>query len=292
MLPKPVTLIIPSLVIPPVTAPIVQPPPIFNVAVLLLVSTTVPARVVFTVNVPVFVVVPLIVTLPMVLVAEPLIVLFIPLNVWTPVLAEYVPLLVKLPAKLTVAAPFSVKVPVMVTSAPNASGAAAVSINEPPLFIITAPVNVLVPVAEVIVKLLPATPPPIVVVPDTVKLKAPTLRLDAIVKSLMIKVAQAAFAVIVTLKPPSIVTTSPATGTEAPAAPPVVADQVAVEFQLPLATEKRFAPWTSEIVKNKLNTIKNPSRSFTSFSIEGLLYIEFKYFCCMLLVYWTKFKNG
>jgi hypothetical protein len=52
---------------------------------------------------------------------------------------------------------------------------------------------------------------------------------------------QAAFAVNVTLKPPSIVTASPATGTLAPAAPPEVADHVVVAFQLPVATEKRGA---------------------------------------------------
>jgi len=45
----------------------------------------------------------------------------------------------------------------------------------------------------------------------------------------------------VTVNPPSIVTTSPATGKLAPLAPPEVADQTAVLFQLPVATEKRFA---------------------------------------------------
>ena len=55
----------------------------------------------------------------------PPIVFVAPEKVCTPVLAVYEPLLVKFPAKLTVAAPFSVKLPVMVTSAPNASVAAA-----------------------------------------------------------------------------------------------------------------------------------------------------------------------
>ena len=41
----------------------------------------------------------------------------------------------------------------------------------------------------------------------------------------------------VTAYPPSIKTASPLTGTEAPDAPPDVADQVLVEFQLPEATE-------------------------------------------------------
>ena len=41
----------------------------------------------------------------------------------------------------------------------------------------------------------------------------------------------------VTVKPPSITTTSPTAGTEAPGAPPDVADQVAVLPQMPVATE-------------------------------------------------------
>ena len=48
---------------------------------------------------------------------------------------------------------------------------------------------------------------------------------------------QDAFAVTVTVWPPSIVTVSPATGALAPAAPPELADQVVVAFQLPVATE-------------------------------------------------------
>jgi hypothetical protein len=51
--------------------------------------------------------------------------------------------------------------------------------------------------------------------------------------------AQAAATVTVTVRPPSIVTVSPATGTLAPEAPPEVADHVLVAFQLPVATEKR-----------------------------------------------------
>jgi len=51
--------------------------------------------------------------------------------------------------------------------------------------------------------------------------------------------AQAAFAVIVTVRlvdPCLIYTMSPATGTDAPDAPPSDADQVDVAFQLPFAT--------------------------------------------------------
>jgi hypothetical protein len=47
----------------------------------------------------------------------------------------------------------------------------------------------------------------------------------------------------VTVKPPSIVTTLPLPGTDAPGAPPEEADQVAVLFQGPVETEKRFCPF-------------------------------------------------
>lgn len=112
----------------------------------------------------------------------------------------------------TTAAPFSVKVPVMVTLLPNDNCAAAVSDKLAPAFIVTTPVNVLVPVALVIVKLLPVTPPPMVVVPETVNVKPPTERDDNVVGSSITRVAQAAFAPIVTVNPPPIFTTSPAIG--------------------------------------------------------------------------------
>jgi hypothetical protein len=50
----------------------------------------------------------------------------------------------------------------------------------------------------------------------------------------------------VTVYPPSIVTASPAPGTDAPAAPPDVADHVAVAFQFPLATENLVAAETEQ----------------------------------------------
>ena len=62
---------------------------------------------------------------------------------------------------------------------------------------------------------------------------------------------QAALAVSVTLKPPSMVTTSPATGAETPEVPPEVAAQVEVELQLPEATENLFAPETSSVLKRE-----------------------------------------
>ena len=102
----------------------------------------------------------------------PPIVFVAPEKVCTPVLAVYEPLLVKLPAKPTTAAPFSVNVPVMVTSEPNDSCAATVSDNVAPAAIVTAPVNVFVPVALVNVRV-PLVPPPIVVAPVTVNGNAP-----------------------------------------------------------------------------------------------------------------------
>lgn len=147
----------------------------------------------------------------------------------------------KFPAMATAAAPFSVKVPVMVTSPPKDRVAAADSDNVPPPFMVTAPVNVLVPVADVIVKLLPVTPPPIVVVPDTVNVNAPTESDDNVVGSSITKVAQAAFAAFtVTMNPPPIFTTSPAIG-KVPVLvelTKLTVDQVVLTFQAADALEK------------------------------------------------------
>lgn len=107
------------------------------------------------------------------MVEDPLIVLEKPLKVCVPVLAVYVPLLVKFPAIITVAAPFSVSVPEMVTSFPNVNCAATDSDNVAPEFIVTAPVKVFIPVELVKVKI-PLAPSPIVVVPVTVNAKAPS----------------------------------------------------------------------------------------------------------------------
>ena len=108
--------------------------------------------------------------------------------------------------------------------------AAAVSFQTVPLFSVTAPVKVLVPVA-----LLKFIVPVIEVAPVTLIVKAPTVSTEPVLIVREPKAAVLAFTV--TVKPPSIVTTSPATGTAAPDAPPDVADQTAVEFQLPVATE-------------------------------------------------------
>ena len=57
----------------------------------------------------------------------------------------------------------------------------------------------------------------------------------------------AASALTVTLKPDASVTSSPATGTAAPGAPPEVSDQVAILFQFPVATEYFGAAFTAEV---------------------------------------------
>ena len=77
-----------------------------------------------------------------------------PVNVCVPVLAVKVPLFVRLP--------------------PKATAAAADSLQVAPLFTVTSPVKVLVPVADEIDNV-PLVPPPTVVVPDTVSAKAPAV---------------------------------------------------------------------------------------------------------------------
>jgi len=67
----------------------------------------------------------------------------------------------------------------------------------------------------------------------------------------------AVFALTVTVLLPSIVTSSPVPGTLAPEDPPDVADQVAVLFQLPVATEKRVAASVMKLII-KINKIPNP----------------------------------
>ena len=103
---------------------------------------------------------------------------------------------------------------------------AAVLLNVP---LIVRPPNVFAPVALVMVNV-----PVTVVIPVTARLNAPTVSVDPLA---IFKVAHAAFAAIVTVRLPSINTTSPAIGAEAPEAPPDVADHVAVDAQLPVATE-------------------------------------------------------
>ena len=96
--------------------------------------------------------------------------------------------MVRFPAIPIVAAPFSVKVPLMVTSFPNERVDAADSLNVPPVAIVNAPVKVFVPVADEIARM-PLAPAPTVVVPLTVNVKPaavkvvafPTARLPLIV---------------------------------------------------------------------------------------------------------------
>lgn len=75
---------------------------------------------------------------------------------------------------------------------------------------------------------------------------------ERVLPAAMVKEPRAAeLAFRVTVKPPSIVTATPAPGTEAPGAPPDVADQVAVLFQFPVATEKRCPKESNPSDKNK-----------------------------------------
>jgi hypothetical protein len=80
-----------------------------------------------------------------------------------------------------------------------------------------------------------------VILPETTKLNPAKVNEVAVVVVNVI-LAHSASAVRVTLKPPSMVTTSPATGAEAPEAPPEVEDQVDVDDQFPDATENLDAP--------------------------------------------------
>jgi len=103
--------------------------------------------------------VPVTVTLGMEVAVVPLIVLVVPENVCEPVLVLYVPLLVRFPAILKVAATYSVSVPLIVTSDPNVRFPATFSDRIPPLLIVTDPVKVLF-AAEVVTASVPEVPPP------------------------------------------------------------------------------------------------------------------------------------
>jgi hypothetical protein len=78
-----------------------------------------------------------------------------------------------------------------------------------------------------------------VVVPETVKVFPPIVRLDP---AAIFTFVHAEVEFTVTVNPPSINALSPAAGTLAPPAPPEVADQVDAEPQLPVATEYLLAP--------------------------------------------------
>ena len=86
-------------------------PPKFNVPVAPLVNVLAPARVVDTVSVPLFVVVPLIVKEGIAIGFAPLIVLMKPLKVCVPVLAVNVPPFCKLPPNANTAAAVSFQFP-------------------------------------------------------------------------------------------------------------------------------------------------------------------------------------
>lgn len=68
---------------------------------------------------------------------------------------------------------------------------------------------------------------------------------------------QAALTVTVTFFPRSMYTTSPATGTDAPAPPLEDVDHVLVEFQFPEATEYLLAEYPINVVKMKRKARRN-----------------------------------
>jgi hypothetical protein len=66
----------------------------------------------------------------------------------------------------------------------------------------------------------------------------------------------------VTVKPPSIIASSAATGADAPGAPPEVADQVAVEIHVPLATENLCAADARTLIMSTQNAAAKTKPSF------------------------------
>jgi hypothetical protein len=121
--------------------------------------------------------------------------------------------------------------------------------------------------------------PPNVTLPETVKteplLKArvPVPLLELVLTATLAHTAVETSTVTVT--PLGIVTASVDVGTDKP-------PQVAVAFQLPETDAVRCPKELP--TKNKHNSIKNPSLSFRGFRVEVLLYLEFEYFCFMLLL--------
>lgn len=208
-------------------------PPKFRIPVAPFVSVPEPARVVDTVSVPELVLVPDIVTFGIEVAVVPVNVVPLVEKVCTPVPAmNVVALLVKLLA--------------------NVIAGAADSFHIAPLFRVTAPVKVLVPVA-----LLKFIVPVTDVALFTLMVKPPTVSIE---RELTVSdPKEAVFALTVTVKPPSIITSSPATGTAAPDAPPDVADHVPVEFQFPVATEKRFAAGALSAIRKSAIVTANTS---------------------------------
>jgi len=121
------------------------------------------------------------------------------------------------------------------------------------------------PEEKVMVPLLPdillpsTTAPETVRVEDPEKVSKPADAGEPVCPNCIL--VQAAFTLTVTVNPPSIVTTSPATGTVALGVPPEVADQVDVAFQLPVATANRLAakPLVA-VAPSKINPIQTTSR--------------------------------
>src|SRR6266480_3094644 len=178
----------------------VEVPPICRVPKL--VSAPAPVSDVVTFNEPTFkfVYVPVTTIFGMV---TAFIVLPAPVNVWFPVPAVKVPLLARLPPKLTASFAELFQVPLAL--------------------IVTLPVKVFAPVAEVMFRV-----PETLVVLLTARSNAPALRMPP---ALIVRVEDAALAVRVIVWPLLMVTVSPATG---PSVQPAAQEPVA--FQFPVAT--------------------------------------------------------
>ena len=106
----------------------------------------------------------------------------------------------------------AVKVPLLVRPALKFIGSETISVQVPPEFIITGPLKFLLPAVALIFKVPPV---PTVEVPDTV-IVLPAFKMPPVT----FRVVQLAAApVIVTVNPPPILTTSPATGNVAAGKP-------------------------------------------------------------------------
>ena len=105
-------------------------------------------------------------------VVEPVMFCAAPLKLKVPLLCVKVPLFVQFPATLFIPDP-AMKLPLLVTPPLRVTSPFPELLQVAPAAVVTKPVNVFVPVDDVMVKL-PVAPPPTVVVPVTLKLKAPT----------------------------------------------------------------------------------------------------------------------
>ena len=200
----------------------------FSVPVALLAKEPAPESAVPTVSVPLFWYAPVIATLAMEIAFTPLnVFVAVPVKVCVPVLAVKVPSFCKFP--------------------PQVMAAAAVSLQVPPLLIVTLPVKVCVAAVALLCSNVPLT----VVTPLTVKSKAPTVSCPP---ELMMSVAGlfAPSAAIVTVCPFAMMTVSPAAGTP-------FGDQVHALPQLPVAALVLVAARPVEALRSAPTATSNPA---------------------------------